>query len=189
MQLYIKAKTYNRNTEIEDINVVSSNFHLPEFDKVKDQFAIDLEFAANEREFLEELWNELREGHKFGSLLTLDDKLERFMKNKKDGDDLGLFDSFRDVENIETEVLEKLESVIANALDNNCSSNFIKYQSLDAVKFAEIMLGVNIKDNDYAVNKYDIAVANPPYTDSANYGKELKSYVNNCIVSEKSSRF
>jgi hypothetical protein len=41
------------------------------------------------------------------------------------------------------------------------------------------MLGVNIKDNDYAVNKYDIAVANPPYTDSANYGKELKSYVNN----------
>jgi hypothetical protein len=178
LQLYIKAKTYNRNTEIEDINVVSSNFHLPEFDKVKDQFAIDLEFAANEKEFLEELWNELREAHKFGSLLTLDDKLERFMADKKAGDDLGLFDSFRDVENIETEVLEKLESVIADALDDNYSSNFIKYQSLDAVKFAEIMLGVNKKDRDYEVNKYDIAVANPPYTDSANYGTELKSYVN-----------
>jgi hypothetical protein len=179
LQLYIKAKTYNRNTEIEDINVVSSNFHLPEFDKVKDQFAIDLEFAANEKEFLEELWNELREAHKFGSLLTLNDKLERFMKDKKAGDDLGLFDSFRDVENIETEVLEKLESVIANALDGNYSSNFIKYQSLDAVKFAEIMLGVNKKkDNEYAVNKYDIAVANPPYTDSGNYGTELKVYVN-----------
>lgn len=178
LQLYIKAKTYNRNTEIEDINVVSSNFHLPEFDKVKDQFAIDLEFAANEREFLEELWNELREAHKFGSLLTLDDKLERFMKDKKEDDDLGLFDSFRDVENIETEVLEKLESVIADALDDNYSSNFIKYQSLDAVKFSEIMLGVNKNKDEYEVNKYEIAVANPPYTDSANYGLELKNYVN-----------
>ncbi|PXV70129.1 Eco57I restriction-modification methylase [Halanaerobium congolense] len=178
LQLYIKAKTYNRNTEIEDINVVSSNFHLPEFDKVKDQFAIDLEFAANEKEFLEELWNELREAHKFGSLLTLDDKLERFMADKKAADDLGLFDSFKDVDNIETEVLEKLESVISNALDDNYSSNFIKYQSLDAVKFAEIMLGVKNKNNDYEVNKYDISVANPPYTDSSNYGAELKSYVN-----------
>jgi len=179
LQLYIKAKTYNRNTEIEDINVVSSNFHLPEFDKVKDQFAIDLEFAANEKEFLEELWNELREAHKFGSLLTLDDKLERFIKDKKDGDDLGLFDNFNNLENIETQVLRKLETVIANALDDNYSSNYIKYQSLDAVKFAEIMLGVNKKrENNYEVNKYDIAVANPPYTDSANYGAELKNYVN-----------
>jgi len=182
LQLYIKAKTYNRNTEIEDINVVSSNFHLPEFDKVKDQFAIDLEFAANEKEFLEELWNELREAHKFGSLLTLDNKLERFMADKKadkkNGYDSSLIDSFRDVENIETEVLEKLESVIANALDDNYSNNFIKYQSLDAVKFAEVMLGVNKKDRNYEVNKYDIAVANPPYTDSSNYGTELKRYVN-----------
>jgi hypothetical protein len=183
LQLYIKAKTYNRNTEIEDINVVSSNFHLPEFDEVKDQFAIDLEFASNEKEFLEELWNELREAHKFGSLLTLDDKLERFMKDKKadkkNGYDSSLLDSFIDLENIETEVLQKLESVIANALDDNYSSNFIKFQSLDAVKFAEIMLGVNRKEKEnYEVNKYDIAVANPPYTDSANYGAELKNYVN-----------
>lgn len=178
LQLYIKAKTYNRNTEIEDINVVSSNFHLPEFDKVKDQFAIDLEFAANEKEFLEELWNELREAHKFGSLLTLDQKLERFMDNKKEDDALGLFDNFNNVENIETQVLRKLETVIANALYDNYSNNFIKYQSLDAVKFAEIMLGVNKKNNDYEVNKYDIAVANPPYTDSANYGIDLKKYIN-----------
>ncbi|PUU86193.1 DNA methyltransferase, partial [Halanaerobium sp.] len=156
LQLYIKAKTYNRNTEIEDINVVSSNFHLPEFDKVKDQFAIDLEFAANEREFLEELWNELREAHKFGSLLTLDDKLERFMADKKNDDSLGLFDNFNNVENIETQVLRKLETVIANALDDNYSSNFIKYQSLDAVKFAEVMLGVNKNNEDYQVNKYNI---------------------------------
>ncbi|MFW6016320.1 MAG: Eco57I restriction-modification methylase domain-containing protein, partial [bacterium] len=152
------------------------NFHLPEFEKVKDKFAIDLEFATNEKEFLEELWNELREAHKFGSLLTLDQRLERFMANKKNDDTLGLFDSFNNVESIETQVLNKLKDVFSQSLEKDYSSSFIRYQSLDAVKFAEIMLGVNRTNDNYEVIKYDIAVANPPYTDSANYGKELKNY-------------
>ncbi|MCF8000481.1 MAG: BREX-1 system adenine-specific DNA-methyltransferase PglX [Halanaerobiales bacterium] len=177
LQLYIKAKTYNRNTKINDINIVSSNFHLPEFDMVKEEFSMNLDFASNERDFLKELWNELRNAHKFGSLLTLDQSLSKFFEDKKENDSLGLFDSITDVDNLEVDVLNKLKDIFSKTVENNYSSNFIKYQSLDAVKFAEIMLGVNKNDDSFEVNKYDIAFANPPYTDSSNYGKELKNYV------------
>jgi len=178
LQLYIKAKTYNRNTEINDINVVSSNFHLPEFEKVKEEFSMNLEFASNEEDFLQELWEELRDAHKFGSLLTLDQSLSRFFEDKKGNDSIGLFDSITNVNNLEVEVLNKLKDVFTKTIENGYSSNFIKHQSLDAVKFAEIMLGVSKNNEGYEVKNYDIAVANPPYTDSSNYGKELKSYVN-----------
>src|SRR6056297_2742178 len=179
LQLYIKAKTYNRNTEINEINVVSSNFHLSEFDKVKEEFSMNLEFASNEEDFLKELWEELRDAHKFGSLLTLDQSLSRFFEDKKGNDSIGLFDSITNVNNLEVEVLNKLKDVFTKTINNGYTSNFIKQQSLEAVKFAEIMLGVNKDNGGYKVSKYDIAIANPPYTDSANYGKELKSYVNN----------
>ncbi len=177
LQLYIKAKSYSRSSKVEDINVASANFHLPQYEKVEKLFNINIEFAANEEGFLEELWNELRDAHKFGSLLTLEETLDSYFKDKKEGNVLGLFDNVIDVENLEVDVLNKLRDVVIKTNENGFSKNFIKHQSLEAIKFAEIMLGVNKRNGGYEVEKYDIAVTNPPYTDSDNYGENLKKFV------------
>lgn len=166
LQLYIKAKRKNRNTNVEEINIVSTDFHLPPFEEVKDQFNINLDFAINEAEFIEKLWENLREAYKFGSLIRLRDALESFLESKRKQKQLSLGESI-DINNAKEIIITKLRNIISS-LQDGIKIIFLKHQSIDALKFAEIM-----------INKYDIAVTNPPYTDSGNYGEELKAFVNN----------
>lgn len=44
---------------------------------------------------------------------------------------------------------------------------FIKTKTQDAITFLQML-----------TQKYDVAVANPPYTDSADFGVELKAFIN-----------
>lgn len=177
LQLYIKAKRKSRRVEINTINVVSSDFYLPEFEEVKDEYFTDIDFAVNEREFTEELWSRLREAHKFGSLVRLQEGLEDFVDAKQKQNQLGLFDDVTDLESFEKEIVSKIKEAIIDLMQqprqasidsilDGDTLSFLNYQTSDALEFAELML-----------SKYDIVVANPPYTDSSNYGKELKKFV------------
>jgi len=180
LQLYIKAKTYNRSLKINNMNIVSANFHLPEFNDIKEQFNLNIDFNDDERKFLSKLWTELKGAHKFGSLLKLDEVVDNYKSILKNNEaNYPLMNEFKSEETLEIDVIEKLKNVLSKIEDKNYSLGFLKNQSLDALKFTEIILGVKKEDKDYLVNKYDIALANPPYTDSADYGEELKKFVEN----------
>ena len=75
LQLYIKANLYYRNAEIQEINVVSSDFHLPEFDKIEEDYFPNIDKQPTKEEFTTELWNQLTKAHKFGSLIKLQDSM------------------------------------------------------------------------------------------------------------------
>src|SRR5690554_6628722 len=95
------------------------------------------------------------------------------MKTKQEQDKLGLFDNVTNVEDFEGEVINKLKDIIVSSQKKNNGTRFLKHQSIDALKFAELMLG-----------KYDIAVANPPFTSSGDYGGELKGFISNNYKNE-----
>ncbi|MBN2373591.1 BREX-1 system adenine-specific DNA-methyltransferase PglX [bacterium] len=165
--LYIKALKRNKNIRISHMNVVSTDFYLPEFHEVKDFFQelIKNKFAE---ELLETIWADLRMAHKFGSLIRIEERIKsavRFLENKRQ---MGLF-GIKKWDAWQRDALEKIKQAIQNySRIGNGNIRFFKTKTLDSITFVEIL-----------INKFDIVVANPPYTDSADYGKELKTFVEN----------
>jgi len=166
--LYIKALKKNKNIKISKINIVSSDFYLPEYDKVESLFN-ELIQHPDTTNLLEEIWEDLRMAYKFGSLIRIEEKIEYITnKLKSPGQEilwgnnaLTFWDEWK------AKVFRKIiEALQKYSKDTNGNIKFFKTKTQDSMIFAEIIS-----------NKYDIAVANPPYTDSGSYGKELKNFI------------
>jgi hypothetical protein len=166
--LYIKALKRNKNIKISKINIVSSDFYLPEYAEVKSLFN-ELIQNSDTVSLLEDIWEDLRMAYKFGSLIRIEEKIEYITAKLKSpgqenlwaSNELTFWDDWR------VKVFVKIKEVLQKySKNNNGSIKFFKTKTQDSMIFAEIIS-----------NKYDIAVANPPYTDSGSYGKELKKFV------------
>ena len=166
--LYIKALKKNKSIKILKMNIVSSDFYLPEYAEVKSLFN-ELIQNSDTVSLLEEIWEDLRMAYKFGSLIRIEEKIEYVTnKLKSPGQEilwgnnaLTFWDEWK--AKVFRKIIEALQKYSKN---NNGSIKFFKTKTQDSMIFAEIIS-----------NKYDIAVANPPYTDSGNYGKELKNFI------------
>lgn len=148
----------------EHINVVSSHFTLPEYSEVEDAFVKDNTWDSMQKKAVEQVWNDLRNAYKFGSLVRVEEKLKELRPNYDKQD---LF-SGQDQENIDfrTDVAETLQQQV-RIVANNSSDDYSSRQVNNALTFLKIIS-----------QTYDVAVANPPYTDSAAFGPELKKFVN-----------
>ena len=73
--LYVKALKKNNNINITNMNIVSSDFYLPEYKEVKSLF---YELIKNDDTItlLEDIWEDLRMAYKFGSLIRIEEKIE-----------------------------------------------------------------------------------------------------------------
>ncbi len=166
--LYIKALKKNKNIKISKMNIVSSDFYLPEYATVEKLFN-ELIKGPETINLLKEIWEDLRMAHKYGSLIRIEEKIKYITtKLRSSGQgilwadkELLLWDEWK--VKVFTKIIETLQKYSKN---NNGSIKFFKTKTQDSMLFAEIIS-----------NKYDIAVANPPYTDSGSYGKELKSFI------------
>lgn len=166
--LFIKAKTKRNSVHISHFNVVSANFRLPQFDEVGTLF--DSEFFSKEfSELLSDVWSDLQQAHKFGSLLRIDEKFEDKKKEMKEslGQDYPLFTYAREIELdlFEINFYEKLAEAIAKyAVDDR--KRFFADEATIAMTYLKVV-----------TNKYDIVASNPPYTDSADMGSELHDFL------------
>jgi len=163
--LYIKAKRKKRTAKIEHFNIVSSDFFLPAYDEVKDIFE-DGNVGERERKIIEDLWEDLQQAHKFGSLIRLEEKLNLKWFGTKEGT-VTLFDQ-QELENYEafrTNFFTNLQKAVAQNTAKQ-GQTFLNTKTQDAITFLQLL-----------TQKYDVAVANPPYTDSADFGPELKKFV------------
>jgi len=166
--LFIKAKKKHRTIGELAFNVVSSDFYLPEYEAVEHIFIEDTTLDKSQQELIAEIWSDLQFAHKFGSLLQIDRQLKsRFAeleKKSKSGDVLAwgqqrtheIF-AFTFFTNLKTAV-EKYAQAQGNT--------FLTSKTLDAITFLELL-----------TTEYDVATANPPYTDSADFGPELKAFI------------
>lgn len=163
--LYIKAKKRRRTIQNLSFSVVSSDFFLPPYSEVKHIFeSSKLEIA--QQKLVEEIWTDLQQAYKFGSLVKIGEKL-RSIIDIIDTKPKDLFSS-QIVE--EHKVFEKSffthlkKAVEQFAQDENHS--FLSTKTADAMKYLEII-----------TTQYDIATANPPYTDSSDFGADLKEFI------------
>jgi hypothetical protein len=168
--LYIKALRRNSRIHIERFNVVSSDFYLPDFDVVASSFSGSLATDSQQKELIKAIWADLQRTYQFGSLIRIEERFNAnfaslFEKAKADQQDLFATAEFESQEKFKEELFRDLHNAVS-AYSQSSGNSFLRSKSNDAITFLEIM-----------TRKYDVAVANPPYTDSSDFGKELKIFI------------
>ncbi|KAA6348337.1 hypothetical protein EZS27_004227 [termite gut metagenome] len=167
--LYIKTKRKKRNVKIDSFNIVSSDFFLPDYNKVKSIFE-DGNVGDRERNIIAGLWGDLQDAYKYGSLIRLEEKMNLKWfgtKEKNDPNQLTFFEE-QELEDFETFRISFFTNLQKAVAQNTAKQGltFLNTKTQDAISFLALL-----------TQKYDVAVANPPYTDSADFGLELKKFV------------
>lgn len=168
--LYIKARKKRSNIGQLNFRIVSSDFYLPDYEAVRPIFEEGATLDKNRRELIAEIWEDLKLAYKFGSLIQLEEKLNRkvgqlLQAQQADGGDL-----FAEAEvKAQREFVQTLLAQLRAAAEQHARSSgnsFLAGKTRDAVTFLELLS-----------QRYDVATANPPYTDSADFGDQLATFV------------
>lgn len=144
-------------------NVVSSHFTLPEYEKIEATFDMgDSHWNRKQREVLKDIWNDLCNAHKFGSLIRLKEKIEALMPSQE----VTLFNEFQiaDFFSFREQALSILRQQVHQWGGEGSNAYSLSLVN-DAMTFLDIL-----------TMSFDVAVANPPYTDSSDFGQELKAF-------------
>lgn len=144
-------------------NVVCSNFYLPTYDELR--FAEDwTDWDDRQREVVEKVWNDLGQAHKFGSLVRIEQPIRHLAEQQAQSME-GLFAGLDD---------NSLFDFRRNALQT-ISDHFHRYVATN--RFSSTKVNDALVFLDILSHPFDVAVANPPYTDSGEYGSKLKDFV------------
>lgn len=168
--LYIKALRKSSRVHIEKFNVVSSDFYLPDFDMVADSFSGSLANDPQQKQLIKEIWSDLQRAYKFGSLIRIEERFNSKFASiyeKMKASQLNLFAAaeYESLEKFKEQFFNELHQAVS-AYSQGSNNGFLQSKTNDAITFLEIL-----------TQKYDVAVANPPYTDSGDFGSELKNFI------------
>lgn len=164
--LYIKAKRKRRMIKIDRFNVVSSDFYLPDYDEVRIIFEENSNLDAKQKKIIADIWTDLQQAYKFGSLIRLEEKLSVQLHDlQQDGLNMFLMEEVENYGNFREQFFNRLQNAVARQTERQ-GITFLNTKTQDAITFLRILS-----------QKYDVAVANPPYTDSADFGPDLKKFV------------
>lgn len=172
--LFIKAKKKRRTIGELVFNVVSSDFFLPEYSAVRHIFEGETNLDQNQRELIAAIWNDLRFAYKFGSLIRIGERLSERLKQIENRQNGKQFDMFVDSEieeqkDFAANFFKNLKTAVeqyAQAQNFERRNTFLTSKTWDAITFLELL-----------TTEYDVATANPPYTDSSDFGPELKKFI------------
>lgn len=166
--LYIKVKRKKRSAKIEQFNVVSSDFFLPDYEEVKHLFENGEKLSPELEKIVIDLWEDLQQAYKFGSLIRLEEKFSmRLHDLVQQWGEGRLFEeeTLANYEHFRENFFANLQKAVAYNTEKH-GMTFLNSKTRDAINFLKLL-----------TRKYDVAVANPPYTDSSDFGPELKRFV------------
>lgn len=170
--LFIKAKKKRRAIGELAFNVISSDFYLPEYEVVKDIFESQLDtekqgLGDEQKKLIREIWDDLKYAYKFGSLIRIDERVNaklRDIEKRVEGDLFGAAD-LEVHKDFATTFFTNLKTAVEQYAQAQ-GSTFLTSKTRDAITFLELL-----------TTEYDVATANPPYTDSGDFGPELKEFI------------
>ena len=145
-------------------NVVCTNFVLPDYGVVKAEFGYDASWDRKYDALARKIWTDLSEAHKFGTLV----RVEELLKAIAPTDDNHSLFSEEEMNDLFDES-NKMKTQVHNLVNKYSEHNSNPYTLL---KMSEAMTFL-----DVISNSFDVVVANPPYTDSGDFGTELKAFV------------
>ena len=168
--LFIKAKKKRRTIGELAFNVVSSDFYLPEYEAVEHIFTEGTTLDKSQQELIAEIWNDLQYAYKFGSLIRLDEKVKaklKMLEAKQSSAQPELFTAMEIAahKDFAATFFTNLKTAVEQYAQAQ-GSTFLTSKTRDAITFLELL-----------TTEYDVATANPPYTDSADFGPELKEFI------------
>lgn len=166
--LWIKAKQKVRNTGSLNFNIVSSDFYLPDFEEVQPIFKSGTT-NSKQLQVIEEIWGDLQQAYKFGSLVKIEEKLSLQFHGliAQKGTSLFGTEEVEEYERFKDEFFKNLATAVTKFASQQGNS-FLTDKTKDAITFLKLL-----------TQKYDVAAANPPYTDSSDFGPELKKFIEN----------
>lgn len=168
--LFIKAKKRHRTIGELVFNVVSSDFFLPEYETVEHIFTEGSTLENSQQELIAEIWTDLQYAFKFGSLIRLNEKVKAKLKSLQSHNSSSLMKLARSMEiATQNQFIETFFTNLKTAVEQYAQAQgntFLTSKTLDAITFLELL-----------TTEYDVAMANPPYTDSADFGPELKEFI------------
>ncbi|WP_426138644.1 BREX-1 system adenine-specific DNA-methyltransferase PglX [Psychrobacter sp. TWR1-1-1] len=166
--LFIKAKKKRSSIGEINYNIVSSDFYLPEYDRVRQIFEQGNTLNKNQKELIEKVWSDLQNAYKFGSLVKIDEQIQEQLRavEERAHDDLFAAADLAEHQSFAETFFKNLSEAVEQYARTS-SDTFLTSQTQDAITFLELL-----------TIKYDVAAANPPYTDSADFGSELKKFIN-----------
>lgn len=168
--LFIKAKKKRRKIGELVFNIVSSDFYLPEYKTVEHIFSSGSILDESINEMISEIWTDLQYAYKFGSLIRIDEKVKDRLKILESRQNSSQPDLFTAVD-IEThkDFVATFFTNLKTAVEHYAltqGSSFLTNKTRDTITFLELL-----------TRKYDVATANPPYTDGGDFGPELKEFI------------
>ena len=163
--LYVKAREIGgRRAQVPQYtNVVSTHFFLPDFEEVASAFDSDGEWDSKQMEIIRKIWADLQNAYKFGTLVRIEEVLNSLTPN--DVPDSLFAD--QEADNLFS-FKRRVTDILREQVSKYCSENSTEY-ALTKANDAMAFLGI-------LSMPFDVAVANPPYTDSNDFGEELKSF-------------
>ncbi len=184
--LYIKAKK-KRSSDVLNFKVVSSDFYLPDYEDVSHIFKFNSTLSAGQIDLIKSVWKDLQLAYKFGSLIRLKEqvnvKLSQLINKREYGQQSLIPEEATGVKSkpIQMEMLVehdiKQEKDFVNEFFNNLEKAVAQYAKTEDNTFLSSKTHDAITFLDIIIKEYDVATTNPPYTDSANFGPELKIFV------------
>lgn len=168
--LFIKAKKKRRTIGELAFNVVSSDFYLPEYETVEHIFTEGSTLEKSQQELIAEVWTDLQYAYKFGSLIRLDEKVKAKLKALEAKQSSAQPELFTLMEiaahkSFAATFFTNLKTAVEQYAQAQ-GNTFLTSKTRDAITFLELL-----------TTEYDVATANPPYTDSADFGPELKEFI------------
>ena len=159
--LFIKAKTRRSSVHISHYNIVSASFRLPEYSDIGTLFDVQY-FSKQFSDLLKDVWGDLQQAYKFGSLLRIDEKFEDVKKALKEDIGDAQLSLFTYEKAAEFDLFEK-------SFDGRLGDAISKFAVDDKKKFFAGAASNAMTYLRILTNRYDVVVSNPPYTDNRAY--------------------
>lgn len=171
--LYIKARKKRRTIGSLKFKVVSSDFFLPDYEETRHIFEEGGNLDKPQKELIADIWNDLQYAYKFGSLIRLDEKLKAKLNSleaKQDStqNDVFISSAISEHKDFATIFFNNLKTAVEQYAQAQGNNTFLASKTKDAITFLELL-----------TTEYDVATANPPYTDSSDFGNDLKAFIEN----------
>lgn len=144
-------------------HVVSTHFELPEYNQVEAAFMLGSDWNEKQQKTIRSIWEDLRSAYKFGSLIRVEEQLDALLP--VDSSDMFANQWKADMFDFKHQMITTLRNQV-HQWTGEGSNEYSLAKANDAITFLDILS-----------MKFDVAVANPPYTDSADFGTELKEFV------------